>query len=67
MAPCPMPKGKDRVETGTWIVRDVPKDVMHRAKVAAAIQKRSVKAILIDLMEGYLLDLEKKGILPKGK
>jgi hypothetical protein len=62
-----MPKGKDQVETGTWIVRDVPKDVMHRAKVAAVIQKRSVKAILIELMEGYLQDLEKKGILPKGQ
>jgi hypothetical protein len=52
---------------GTWIVRDVPRDLMRRARGAAALQGKSVKGILIELMEGYLLELEKKGLLPKGK
>jgi hypothetical protein len=52
---------------GTWIVRDVPRDLMRRARGAAALQGKSVKGILIELMEGYLQELEKKGLLPKGK
>jgi hypothetical protein len=52
---------------GTWIVRDVPRDLMRRARGAAALQEKSVKGILIELMEGYLQELEKKGLLPKSK
>jgi len=40
---------------------------MHRANIAAAIQGTSVKQLLIKLMEGYLQDLERKGLLPKRK
>lgn len=54
-------------ETGTWIVKDVPRDLMHRVKIAAAIQRKTVKQLLFDLAEGHLEDLERKGILPKGK
>ena len=52
---------------GVWIVRDVPRDLMRRARGAAALQGKSVKGILIELMEDYLQELERKGILPKGK
>ncbi len=66
-----MPKGQRKetsVDTeGTWIVRDVPRDLMRRARAAAALQGKSVKGILINLMEAYVQDLEKKGLLPKGK
>jgi len=66
-----MPKGQSKetsVDTdGTWIVRDVPRDLMRRARAAAALQGKSVKGILIDLMEAYVQDLEKKGLLPKNK
>ncbi len=58
---------KDSSVDGTWIVRDVPRDLMRRARAAAALQGKSVKGILIELMEGYLQELEKKGLLPKGK
>jgi len=53
--------------TGTWIVKDVPRELMHRVKVAAAIQKKTVKQLLFDLAETHLQELERKGILPKGK
>lgn len=66
-----MPKGQGKEKSadteGTWIVRDVPRDLMRRARAAAALQGKSVKGILIDLMEAYVQDLEKKGQLPKGK
>ena len=52
---------------GAWIVRDVPRDLMRRARGAAALQGKSVKGILIELMENYLQELERKGLLPKVK
>ncbi len=52
---------------GTWIVKDVPRELMHRMKVAAAIQRKTVKQLLFDLAELHLQELERKGILPKEK
>ena len=63
-----MPKHKEPIEEpGTWIFRDIPRSLMRRAKAAAAIQGKTVKGLAIELMEEYLKDMEKKGILPKGK
>ena len=64
----PMTSRKEQPEpTGTWIVKDVPRELMHRVKVAAAIQKKTVKQLLFDLAEAHLQELEQKGISPKGK
>jgi hypothetical protein len=52
---------------GTWIVKDVPRDLMHRMKVAAAVEKKTMKQLLFELAEAHLAEMEKKGILPKGK
>jgi hypothetical protein len=63
-----MATGKDKTTaTGTWIVKDVPRELMHRMKVAATIQRKTLKQLLFDLSEAHLADLEKKGLLPKGK
>ena len=66
-----MPKAKVTKEPldepGTWIFRDIPRGLMRRAKAAAAIQGKSVKQLTIDLMEEHLKELDRKGILPKGK
>jgi len=66
-----MPKGKyskePHDEPGTWIFRDVPRNLMRRAKAAAAIQGTSVRQLTIDLMEEHLKELDRKGILPKGR
>jgi predicted HicB family RNase H-like nuclease len=64
-----MPKeksGKDKT-SGTWNFRGIPKDLMRKANIAAAIKGTSVKQILVDLMEGYIKELERKGELPKDK
>ena len=66
-----MPKAKATKdlndEPGTWIFRDIPRDLMRRAKAAAAIQGTSVKQLTIDLMEEHLHELDRKGIFLKGK
>ena len=36
-------------------------------KVAAAVQKKTVKKLLFDLAEVHLQELEMKGILPRSK
>ena len=54
-------------ETGTWIVKDVPRELMHRVKIAAAIQRKTLKQLLFDVAEAHLEELERKGMLPKGK
>jgi hypothetical protein len=35
--------------------------------LAAAIEGKSLKQLLLDLSEAHLKEMEKKGILPKGK
>ncbi len=63
-----MPKPKELPEEpGTWIFRDVPREVMRRAKAGAGIQGKTVKGLVLELMEAHLKELERKGILPKGK
>jgi hypothetical protein len=52
---------------GTWLVKDVPRNLMHRVKIAAAIQRKSLKQLLFDLVEAHLAELERKGVLPKEK
>jgi hypothetical protein len=40
---------------------------MQRVKMAAAYEGKTVKKFLIDLARGRLAEMEKRGILPKGK
>lgn len=52
-------------ESGAWMLREVPRDLMDRMKIAAAVQRTTVKALLLQLAENHLADLEKKGQIPK--
>lgn len=65
----PMPKGKETEEqgTGAWVIRDIPRETMHRTRIAAAIERKRMKQFLLDLVEAHLQEMEKKGLLPKGK
>jgi hypothetical protein len=40
---------------------------MRRVKMAAAHEGKTVKEFLVELAEERLRELERKGILPKGK
>ncbi len=63
-----MSKGKAQEEKGgSWVFRDIPRPIMQKMRIAAAIEGKSLKQLLLDLCESHLQDLEKKGLLPKGK
>ncbi len=40
---------------------------MRRVKIAAAVEEKTIKALLIEAMEARLQELERKGLVPKGK
>ena len=54
-------------DTGAWNFRDIPRDLMRKVKMAAAHEGKSVKDFLIELAEGKIQELERKGILSKSK
>ena len=63
-----MAKARERdAGAGVWNFREVPRDVIVKAKIEAALQGKSVKSLLIELVETHWQELEKKGMLPKGK
>ena len=65
---CNMLKAKaQEAAGGAWVFRNVPRDVMRHAKIVAAVESTSVKQLLIRLLRSYVQELERKGILPKGK
>jgi porphobilinogen deaminase len=61
------PPKKQDSDAGSWVFRDIPRELMHKVKVAAAVQRKSVKQLLIELSEAHIEELERKGLLPKGK
>ena len=65
----PMAKAKEPKEqdSGAWVIRDIPRETMHRTRIAAAIERKRMKQFLLDLVEAHLQEMEKKGLLPKGK
>ena len=62
-----MPKSKETQELGVWNFREVPRDTIVKAKIGAALQGKSVKAFLMDLVEAHWQELDRRGMLPKGK
>ena len=52
---------------GTLNIRQIPKEMIFRLKMAAAAEHRTVKGFILALIEERIQDLEKKGLLPKGK
>ncbi|MEP6890010.1 MAG: hypothetical protein ABI955_04860 [Nitrospirota bacterium] len=53
--------------TGAWNFRDIPRDLMRKVKMAAAQEGKTVKDFLTELAEARIQELERRGILPKGK
>ena len=53
--------------TGAWNFKDISRDFMRKVKMAAAHEGKTVKDFLIELAEARIQELERKGILPKGK
>jgi hypothetical protein len=53
--------------SGAWNFREIPRDLMRKVKMAAAHEGKTVKDFLIELAETRISELEKRGILPKGR
>jgi len=54
-------------DKGAWNFREIPRGLMQRVKMAAAYEGKTVKQWLMDLARVRLGEMEKRGILPKGK
>lgn len=65
--PMTQSKSQGHEELGVWNFRDVPRDTIVKAKIGAALHNTSVKVFLMDLVESHWQELEKTGMLPKGK
>lgn len=48
-------------------IRDIPRETLFRLKMAAAAEQRTVKDLVLELIDGKIQELEKKGLLPKSK
>ncbi len=53
--------------SGALNLRGIPRELLYRLKMAAAAEHRTVKNLLLDLIQGKIQELERKGLLPKGK
>ena len=64
-APVKLKASKDA--PGALNLRGIPKDLLYRLKMAAAAEHRTVKDLLLELIQGKIQELEKRGLLPKSK
>ena len=48
-------------------LRGVPKDLIAKLKAVAALDHASLKDYVTTVLEHHIDELEKKGLLPKGK
>ena len=62
-----MPRKTSAKDVGAINIPDVPKELLHRVKLAATAERRSVKGFLLALAEARIEEMEKNGLLPKGK
>lgn len=53
--------------TGAWNFREIPRELMRKVKMASAHEGKTVKDFLMELAQTRIEELERKGILPKGK
>jgi hypothetical protein len=58
---------RETEKTGTWIVKQVPQLLMRRVRMAALAQNKTVRQLLMELVQDHLAELERKGLVPKGR
>lgn len=63
-----MPKPTRSEEEGAVLfVRGMPRDLLAKLKAAAALNHQTLGQYIQELCEGHVAELERKGLLPKGK
>lgn len=58
--------GSDREATVLYL-RGTPRELARKLKAAAALQGTSLQAYVLGLFLQHVQELERKGLLPKGK
>lgn len=48
-------------------LRGVPASLAQRLKAAAALEGQSLQAYVVKMLRAHLAELERRGVLPKGK
>jgi len=48
-------------------LREMPKDLIAKVKAAAALEQAPLKEYVTRILNHHVAELEKKGLLPKGK
>jgi hypothetical protein len=67
MVGLPMPKKTMEDKPAHLNLRNIPRNTLFKLKMAAAAEQRTLKDLVLELIEGKIADLEKKGLLPKSK
>ncbi len=62
-----MKKKPVQPQTSAINLRKIPSELVYRIRMAAAAEHQRVPAWIMRLIEARIEDLERKGILPKGK
>jgi hypothetical protein len=62
-----MPRRDHKEHQGTLNIRGVPKDLIFKMKMIAAVERRTIKGFILALVEERIQELERKGLLPKFK
>jgi len=62
-----MPKKHDVDNSANLNLRGIPRNTLFRLKMAAAAEQRTVKDLVLELIDGKIQELEKRGLLPKGR
>jgi hypothetical protein len=57
----------EKDDTSVLFIRGVPRIMLAKLKAMAALNQQSLAQYVTDLFEKHLDDLERKGMLPKGK
>ncbi len=57
----------EKDDTSVLFIRGVPRAMQAKMKAMAALNQQSLGQYVMDLFEKHLEELERKGMLPKGK
>ena len=64
----PMPKTlRSDEDAAVLFVRGMPRDLLAKLKAVAALQQMTLGDYIKNLCEAHVQEMEKKGLLPKGK
>ena len=64
-----MPKSREHEPSISYLLREIPREIMDKLKAAAAIHKTTLKVYIRELFKGHVQELERKGItlaIPNG-